>query len=1136
MNKQLLIITLSAFAIFSTSASNFNVTNNADAGAGSLRQAITDANGTSGASPAAPHTITTNGAYTITLLTALPAIIVPINVNSSGTNVLTINAPANLNTAFMSVANSTTGVTLNYLTLQNSTAKATTAAVNGGALYVGTNISVIINHCSFLSNQISTNGNNQSLSGAAIYISTNSSGTSTFAINNSHFEGNKLISNYNGSPALAGSAIYNGGGCTLTISNTTFKTNSAEFTSPATAVSGGSLIRVYGNMTCTSCTFESNTASAGGNGSVFFTSQAITVNMDRCIIKNNSCYNGAPIHISSLSSGLAKLTITNSILNGNTNYSASTGGGSILAAADVSITNSQISGNSACQGGGIVLNVGNNTTYKSKLTMANCTVSGNSTNGLNATAVGGGVFVKGGATALTDNCTFTNCTFSGNSTSVITAPVTSSTGGGVNFGNGSSASWAAQGIFNNCTFVGNNTNGNVAASTAGGIQRDGTGIVILNYCLLANNNSNSAQTNLNVAGSGALMGSTTSRNLVGVALPLFAYPGATETTGGVTFTGDITTLLNTTLADNGGSTALPDGSYVKTHALVAACAAINPTVAGSGLQTTDQRGIVRSTPDMGAYEYVTYRSKTTGNWGSTASWQSGDNSTWSDVTVVPSTNVAGSIAIQNGHEITVAANATSPALTINSGAKLTINSGYTLDVTGNLAINSDATNGTGTVKDLNTNGGLTVSGSTNVQQYLTTGRNWYISSPVSATELPVFASGSITLNGYSEAAVTDAVGATGWLPNPATFVSGKGYVASVSVDGNITFTGALNTGNKNLAITSRTGTVNKAGFNLVGNPYPSYLDWDAVATANSAKLRSSTMWYRTKMENAQHELVYSFWTINQDGIGVPFGASAKIPPMQSFWVRAVESVSEPIVVTNDMRSHAPASDKMLKVPASKNADLTLVRLKVSNGINSDEAVVYFNPKAKDGMDSYDAPKMSNGNPAIPEIYTMLENEKIIINSMNSLPLNQEIGLGFVAGDATSFSIKANEINNLPTDLKLILKDNVTKAETDLTDGLTSYTFEPKTTETDRFSLIFRTQGTTTGLKNTEKFDARVYVNSANQITIIAPEKSNYAIYNMVGMLFENGQTTAKLQTVNCKLNAGVYVVKVKNKSNRIIIK
>jgi len=571
---------------------------------------------------------------------------------------------------------------------------------------------------------------------------------------------------------------------------------------------------------------------------------------------------------------------------------------------------------------------------------------------------------------------------------------------------------------------------------------------------------------------------------------------------------------------------------------------------GTGV-TDDYTGVGNraATPAIGAYEFTyastasdNYRSLATGNWGTAATWQaSPDNTNWANATLAPSATAA-SVTIQNAHTIDVDANITTPNLTLNSGSILNVNAGKqltvstTLNNSGTLNLLSSSEDGTATILTPATLGGT--GGTYNTNQYLTTGRNWYVSSPSSATALPTVASGTITLNGYSEADVIDVAGATGWVLSPSTFETGKGYTASVSTNGNITFTGALNTGNKNIALTSRIGTANKAGFNLVGNPYPSYLDWTAVTddVDNAAKLRSTTLWYRTKVLNAQSELVYSFWTINGDGVGVPNGASVKIPPMQSFWVRAVEGVSSPIVVTNTMRSHAPVTDKMLKAPSAKNADRTLVRLQVSNGVNTDEAVVYFSAKAKNGLDALDAPKMTNGNAAIPEIYTTLQNERFVINSMNTIPLDSPIGVGFIAGSAESFSIKANEITNLPEGVKLMLKDNVTLAETDLSENVIGYQFTPQVTSADRFSLIFRTAGSTTDMRNANSLNAQVFVNGANQITIVAPEKSNYAIYNAMGQMIENGQTTAKLQTVNSKLNTGVYVVKVGNESTRVIVK
>jgi hypothetical protein len=90
-------------------------------------------------------------------------------------------------------------------------------------------------------------------------------------------------------------------------------------------------------------------------------------------------------------------------------------------------------------------------------------------------------------------------------------------------------------------------------------------------------------------------------------------------------------------------------------------------------------------------------------------------------------------------------------------------------------------------------------------------------------------------------------------------------------------------------------------------------------------------------------------------------------------------------------------------------------------------------------------------------------------------------------------------------------------------------------------LLFRALGASTGIDSAEKGITQVFVNGNNQITIITPEKAMYSIYNAVGQLIENGQTTSKLQTVipiaiGSKLQTGVYIVKVANQSTRVIVK
>ena len=177
-------------------------------------------------------------------------------------------------------------------------------------------------------------------------------------------------------------------------------------------------------------------------------------------------------------------------------------------------------------------------------------------------------------------------------------------------------------------------------------------------------------------------------------------------------------------------------------------------------------------------------------------------------------------------------------------------------------------------------------------------------------------------------------------------------------------------------------------------------------------------------------------------------------------------------------------------------------------------------------DLFDSPKFAESNSEV-QIYTTVGTDRMVMNGMKTMPLNQEIALGFVPGIATSFSIKANEITNLPTDVKVILKDNVTKAETDLTDGVSTYQFAPEVTSGNRFSLFFRAPGVTTGIGNAnDKLNAQVFVNAANQIAIIASVNAAYSIYNAMGQLVGNGKTISNRTMVNSIRQAGVYVVKL----------
>ena len=206
--------------IESAHAATLNVTKAADTNDGtcnadcSLREAI--------AAATAGDSITFNGAYTITLGSAL-AIDKNLTIDGSGHSV-TISG-ADSYRVFV-ISTESVNITLNRLTVANGFNDK-----NGGAIYnIGT---LNINNCAFLNNVLDHGDN-----GGAIY----NSGSGVLNVTNSTFSGNRLV------VSPGGSAIYSGG--TLNVTNSTFSGND------------GTTIQTFGTATLKNTIVTNST---GGN-------------------------------------------------------------------------------------------------------------------------------------------------------------------------------------------------------------------------------------------------------------------------------------------------------------------------------------------------------------------------------------------------------------------------------------------------------------------------------------------------------------------------------------------------------------------------------------------------------------------------------------------------------------------------------------------------------------------------------------------------------------------------------------------------------------------------------------------------------------------------------------------------------
>jgi len=465
-------------------------------------------------------------------------------------------------------------------------------------------------------------------------------------------------------------------------------------------------------------------------------------------------------------------------------------------------------------------------------------------------------------------------------------------------------------------------------------------------------------------------------------------------------------------------------------------------------------------------------------------------------------------------------------LTINAGKQMTVASG-TLAVGGNFTLKSDETNGTATLVD---NGTVTVAGTTNVEQYLSGVRNWYMSAPVTGAT----ATAGNSYYKYVEAGNNGTI----WTPvsSGSTFANMIGYVVQPTASSTFTFAGTLNTGSQSITGLTSTATA-KGGFNLIGNPYPSFVNWQSATKTNL----SSTIWYRT--QNTASTPAYVFDTYNEiPNIGTNNNGSGAvtgmIPPMQAFWVKVNSGSTGTLSFDNTMRSHKDVSTNKFRLPAA-NASQQVLRLQVSNGTNSDEAIVLFNSNASNAYDAYDSPKMTNGNASIPEIYTFAGAEKLVINGLNSVTTNPLVALGFSTGTTNNFSIKGTQVGNFDPDMKIILKDQLLNKEQDITDG-TAYTFTALAgTADERFSVVLRSSSLTTGTDYIfSQQSITVFKNANNKIVVTRSAFSKdgvITVCNELGQKLFSTTASGKSTVINKCFSSGVYLVTV-NEDGRTITK
>ncbi len=500
----------------------------------------------------------------------------------------------------------------------------------------------------------------------------------------------------------------------------------------------------------------------------------------------------------------------------------------------------------------------------------------------------------------------------------------------------------------------------------------------------------------------------------------------------------------------------------------------------------------------------------------TASWTgSGSSGVWTDAgnwnTGVPSSSQ--SVIIPSGKSPfpDITGTVTVDNMNVASGAYVNVSNGGSLTITNSMLLESSGSNSPSGMLVIPGTGSFSA-GSSTMELYCPNTYN-LVSFPITSPAMTVFY-GNFAVNHYDEANATYTI-----LSPTASLSVGHGYSAKLLRTNRVlSFTGNFNSNAGNVSVTNAFPGDSYYGWNLVGNPYPSAIDWNAAG------------WTKTNIDNT----VYCYkgsngtWTTYNGSAGTN-GGTQYIAPGQGFFIHAQGSGS--FGMTNAVRvSNQPS---FFKKATSANP---LIRLMAEHSEITNDIVILFTDEATEGFDTkFDAYRfLPSGNDDAPDIYSILSDKsQLVINALNSDILNDisnenyKIPIGISQINDGIITISASELINIPESIRIYLYDSQENTYTNLKNS--TYEFDYTTQSDNRFSLVL----------SASVLDIKQLVYSTPKILIYAKEKTLFIksesflnnhgsinVFDITGKLISSvASINSTLQKISME-EPGTYIIKV----------
>jgi hypothetical protein len=286
------------------------------------------------------------------------------------------------------------------------------------------------------------------------------------------------------------------------------------------------------------------------------------------------------------------------------------------------------------------------------------------------------------------------------------------------------------------------------------------------------------------------------------------------------------------------------------------------------------------------------------------------------------------------------------------------------------------------------------------------------------------------------------------IPSQA-FTVGTGYACySYNTNEATVFSYTLTpvTGDQSLPITyTSSGSPEDDGWNLVGNPFMSPIDWDNVTVANI----ENAIYYNDNASGTTISRTYN------GGTGNPIGVTSNIATSQAFWVHA--TAASPSVTVYESSKVNISTTTLYKKQPVKN--IIRVKILASDG-TSDQTVIRFKDDATNDYDaSYDAYQRRQGYVTVSTHYkaSELDADKMTL-AINTLTFDEYDTIPLVLENLSAGDYNLSFIENTVSD-EVTLINLDTEEEFNIND-ISNYVIKVGAGEdviTDRFALITKTR-------------------------------------------------------------------------------